>query len=77
MVGETADIVMAFYKCGIAHAGFYAVGVNRTLNKIVNLADLFGFGFKHADKFSADYLALLLGIADSAELTQKLLRCID
>ena len=29
MVGETADIVMAFYKCGIAHAGFYQVRVQQ------------------------------------------------
>ena len=39
--------------------------------------DLLRFRFEHIDEQPSDGLALLFGIGNAGELTQKLLRCVD
>ena len=73
MIRKTAHIVMAFNKRGVAYARFNAIGVNSALNKIIHLAYFFSLRLEHTDKLPADYLALLLRLAYTAKLAQKLL----
>ena len=53
MVGKSADIVMALNKRGVAYAGFNAVGINRTLNEVINLSDFLSLRLENPDKLSA------------------------
>ena len=77
MIGQTAHIVVALYKRGVAYARLNAIGVNSALNQIIHLADFFSLSLKYAYKLSADNLTLLLRLAYAAQLTQKLLGRIN
>ena len=63
--------MMALDNCRVAKSGFDNVGINSTLNKIINLADLLSFFLKYADKFLADYLALCFRLSYSGKLAQE------
>ena len=62
---------------GLAKAGFDDVRIDRALHKIIDGADLLGFGLKHTDEFLADDLALRLRIGDAGELREEPILRID
>ena len=68
MIGQTAHIVVAFYKGGVAYARLNAIGVNSALSEIVNRAYFFTLVLKYAYKLLADDLALCLGFGNAGEL---------
>ena len=51
IVRQTADIVVRFDDSSITGAGFYNVSIDGALCQKVDLANLFGFFLKYADKF--------------------------
>lgn len=63
--------MMALDNCRVAKSGLDNVGINSTLNKIINLADLLSFFLKYADKFLADYFALCFRFCNPGKLTQE------
>ena len=62
---------------GLAEAGFDDVRIDRALHKIIDGADLLGFGLKDADEFLADDLALRLRIGDAGELREEPILRVD
>jgi len=62
---------------GLAKAGFDDVRIDRALHKIIDGADLLGFGLKYADEFLADDLALRLRIGDAGELREEPVLRVD
>ena len=62
MIRQAADVVVRLDDGGFAQAALDDVGINSALDEEIDLADLFRFSFKDADKFFANDFTLLLGI---------------
>ena len=75
-VGQSADVVMTLYDGGDVGAGLDDVGVYRTLNEIVNGADLPALVLEHTDKLLTDDLALRFGIGDALESAEEAILCV-
>ena len=58
-------------------AGFDDIGINGPLDKVIHMADLFGFFLKDADEFLTNDLPLFFRIADAFQFAQEALLCID
>ena len=62
---------------GVALAGLDDVGVDRSLNKIIYLADLLALFLKDADELLADDLALVLRLLNAVESLEETLLGVD
>src|SRR5262249_14788283 len=77
--GKATDVVVKLDVCrraSVAVAGFDDVGIERALGE--EAGPLYGssFALEGFDEFAADNLALLLGVADTLEVSKKLLSSI-
>ena len=61
----------------VALTGLNDVGVDRSLNKIIDLADLLALLFKDADELLADDLALVLWLFNTGESLKETLLGVD
>ena len=77
MVGQTADIMMRLNDRRLPETALNHVRIDRSLYEEVYRADFMRRFFKHADKFRADDLALLLGLRNTFELFIEPLLRID
>lgn len=71
LLGESADIVMAFYSGAGNRQRLDAVGINCSLRKPFDILNLMSFTVKDINEAFADDFALFLGIADAGKLAEN------
>ena len=63
--------MVALYNCRLTLAAFDYIGINRALNKVINLAYLLGYLFERTDELLAYYLALCFGVGNALEFFKE------
>lgn len=71
LLGESADIVMAFYSGTGNRKRLDAVGINCSLREPFDILNLMCFTVKDINETFADDFALFLGIADAGKLAEN------
>ena len=73
---QAADVMMAFYRGGLAAAGLDNVRVNGALREKADVGKLLRLLLKHAHELRADDLALSLRVGHAAERRKEALLCV-
>ena len=77
LLGQTANIMMAFDDLTSNVQRLNSVGIDSALSKPFGIGNLLGFGIEHFHEITTDNLTFLFWIGDTCQVGKEFLRGID